>query len=227
MSKNTLLLLEDDLEMAEMIVQYLQSEGFEVHHCADGREVSDRARALDPDMVILDIMVPGMNGIEVCRSLRTFYAKPILMLTANDDDMVEVTSLNTGATGYLNKPVKPHVLLAHIQAQLRSVALPAEEDVWIVQDLEVDSAALSATLNGEVLALTSSEFKLLSFFCERAGEVLSRDLLFETMRGIPFDGLDRSIDMQISVLRKKMADEKAPYKYIKTVRAQGYMLATR
>lgn len=210
-----------------MTVMYLQSEGFTVHHCADGNLAVEQTKTLNPDAVILDIMVPGMNGIEVCRAIRSFYAKPILMLTANDDDMVEVTSLNTGANSYLTKPVKPHVLLAHIQAQLRNTAVASTPDVWTVQDLVVDAASLSATLNNEALLLTSSEFKLLSYLCERAGQIISRDELFETMRGIPFDGLDRSIDMQISVLRKKMSDEQAPYKYIKTVRAKGYMLAVR
>jgi len=227
MNGKTLLLVEDDMELAEMTIQYLQSEGFELHHCADGRLAVDMVRTVQPDAVVLDIMLPGLNGIEVCRQLRSFYQQPILMLTANDDDMVEVTSLNTGANGYLTKPVRPHVLLAHVHAHLRSGSIAGPAGVCAVQDIIIDSAALTASIAGTDLALTSSEFKLLSYLCDNAGQIIPRDQLFEAIRGIPFDGMDRSIDMQISVLRKKMSDEKAPYKYIKTVRAKGYMLAIR
>ena len=227
MNGKTLVLVEDDMELAEMTIQYLQSEGFELRHCADGRLAVDMVRTVQPDAVVLDIMLPGLNGIEVCRQLRGFYQQPILMLTANDDDMVEVTSLNTGANGYLTKPVRPHVLLAHIQAHLRSASIADPTGVCAVQDIIIDSAALTASIAGTDLALTSAEFKLLSYLCDNAGQIIPRDQLFEAIRGIPFDGIDRSIDMQISVLRKKMSDETAPYKYIKTVRAKGYMLAIR
>ncbi len=203
MNRKTIMLVEDDMELAEMTMQYLQSEGFDVHHCADGRAALEMAKAVNPDAVILDIMLPGLNGIEVCRELRNFYQRPILMLTANDDDMVEVTSLNTGANGYLTKPVRPHVLLAHIHAQLRSDVSEQQSGVHAVQDIILDTAAMSVTIAGELLVLTTSEFKLLSYLCENAGQIIPRDRLFEAIRGFPFDGVDRSIDMQISVLRKK------------------------
>ncbi len=227
MSSNELLLVEDDLDLAEMVAEYLRGEGYEINHASDGLAAVEIVRCKPPDLVLLDIMLPGLNGIEVCRQLRDFYQGPILMLTANDDDMVEVTTLNLGANGYLRKPVRPHVLLAHIQAQLRSRQERAVIGLYTVQDIVVDTGALSAVVAGDPLSLTSSEFKLLCYLCENAGRVLLRDHLFEVIRGIPFDGLDRSIDMQISALRKKMGDNKPPYRYIKTVRSQGYMLAIR
>lgn len=229
MKKNSIVLVEDDVELAAMIQEYLTAESFEVHWVDNGENAVEHIKQCQPDLVLLDLMLPKLNGIEVCRQIRATYFEPVLMLTAKDDDMVEVTSLNTGANGYLTKPVRPHVLLAHIQAQLRSAkekkqALPKEVQV---QDLVVDKASIKAAISDRPLDLTHAEFRLLLFFCERAGQTISRDELYENLRGIPFDGIDRAMDMQISVLRRKMADEKPPYKYIKTVRSKGYMLAIR
>lgn len=229
MKKNSIVLVEDDVELAAMIQEYLTAENFEVHWVDNGYDAVEQIKRRQPDLVLLDLMLPKLNGIEVCRQIRSSYFDPVLMLTAKDDDMVEVTSLNTGANGYLTKPVRPHVLLAHIQAQLRSAGDKKQTSSRgiQVQDLVVDKASIKATIGDKPLNLTYAEFRLLLFFCERAGQTISRNALYENLKGIPFDGIDRAMDMQISVLRRKMADEKPPYKYIKTVRSKGYMLAIR
>lgn len=227
-SKPRLLLVEDDAELARMTVSFLIEEGFDVEWVDDGKRAIAVILENCPDLVILDIMLPGADGIEVCHRVKPDYPNPILMLTAKDDDMVEVTSLNRGADGYLTKPVRPHVLLAHVRALLRRTPPPAQlqsADRIVVQDLVVDQTALRVTQNGTELLFTTAEFQLLLLLASKAGEIVSREAIFHAMRGIEYDGSDRSIDMRISTLRKKMTDERPPYRYIKTVRGKGYLLA--
>ena len=231
MPSNRILLVEDDAELAELIHDYLSSEQFTIHWVDNGLDAVERILDEQPDLVILDYMLPGLNGLEVCKKVILGYSGPILMLTAKDDDMLEVASLNLGALGFLKKPVRPHILLAHIKAHLRVAAkrmarVTATSAPLIVQDLIVDQTALRATLAGVDLQLTSAEFELLLFLARNFGKPLSRDVISQSLRGLEYDGLDRTIDMRISSLRRKLGDEEPPYKYIKTVRGKGYLLAT-
>ena len=177
-------------------------------------------------------MLPGADGLEVVVRVREKFAGVILMLTARGDDLTEINSLNRGADAFLDKPVRPHILLAHIRANLRRVNLshqgdPAVEQEGLidVHDLRVDCRRREAFINGEIMTITSMEFDLLQYFCERLGEVVTRDELHQAFRRTEYDGFDRSMDMRISTLRRKMDDDSPPYRYIKTVRGRGYLLA--
>ncbi|RUM94671.1 MAG: DNA-binding response regulator [Thiothrix sp.] len=223
-----ILLIEDDQELAPMIVAFLGDEGYEMEWIDNGAMAVERIRSdPSPDLVILDVMLPGLNGVEVCQQIRDQYFKPVLMLTAKDDEMTEITSLNRGADGYLKKPVRPHVLLAHIKSLLRRAESAsgsqesAESGVLQVQSLEVRPASLTAYIDGEMMMLTTAEYQLLEYLVRHAGRMVAREELYQSLRGIDYDGLDRSIDMRVSVLR----NAKPPFRYIKTVRGKGYLLA--
>ncbi len=215
-----------------MIVAFLGDEGFEMEWIDNGIEAVERIHASpQPDLVILDVMLPGLNGLEVCRQIQDQYTIPVLMLTAKDDELTEITSLNRGADGYLTKPVRPHVLLAHIKSLLRRSSNASEikpatgKETLQVQSLSLQPTALAASMDGNPMNLTTAEYQLLEHFVRNAGRMVTREELYQSLRGIEYDGLDRSIDMRISVLRKKMNDARPPFRYIKTVRGKGYLLA--
>ncbi|MCU7857777.1 MAG: response regulator transcription factor [Candidatus Thiodiazotropha sp. (ex Lucinoma borealis)] len=229
-SKQTIILVEDDLELNQMISGFLQEEGYLVASIFNGNDAVDAIITQNPDLVILDLMLPGIDGIEICRRIRTKYINPIVMLTAKDDDLVEVASLQQGVDNYLTKPIRPHVLLAHVQAALRRSTIsakPTNPSHLVVQDITLDPESLRVTLRDESLDLTTGEFELLAVLMENAGLPVSRDKLYKLTRGIEYDGLDRSIDLRISNLRKKLNDESPPYRYIKTVRGKGYLMSKR
>ncbi|MCU7878544.1 MAG: response regulator transcription factor [Candidatus Thiodiazotropha sp. (ex Lucinoma borealis)] len=229
-SKQTIVLVEDDLELNKMISGFLQEEGYLVTSIFNGNDAVDAIVTQNPDLVILDLMLPGIDGIEICRRIRMKYINPIVMLTAKDDDLVEVASLQQGVDNYLNKPIRPHVLLAHLQAVLRRSTIsakPTNPSHLVVQDITLDPESLRVTLSDESLDLTTGEFELLAVLMENAGLPVSRDKLYKLTRGIEYDGLDRSIDLRISNLCKKLNDESPPYRYIKTVRGKGYLMSKR
>ena len=223
-----ILLVEDDTELANMISAFLRDEGFDVEWTDNGTIAVEKILHDVPDLVVLDVMLPELDGIEVCQRVKDDFVNPILMLTAKEDEFTEITSLNRGAVGYLTKPVRAHVLLAHIKALLRrhqSVDKEMVDGAIVIQDLVVKTGAYEATLNGEQLDLTTAEFQLLSILAKHAGQIISRDSLYLQLRGIEYDGIDRSIDMRVSSLREKMKDATPPYRYIKTIRGKGYLLA--
>ena len=223
-------LVEDDVELSQMVVEFLTSEGFDVVPIYEGTDAVESILRLSPDLVILDIMLPGVDGVEICRQLRPNFSRPIIMLTAKDDDLVEVASLQQGADNYLSKPIRPHVLLAHITATIRRESSPEFQrsaDQLIVQDLVLDKESFSVTQGDNTISFTTAEFELIVLLAESAGIPVSRDILYEKLRGFEYDGLDRTIDLRISAIRKKLNDESAPYKYIKTVRGKGYILSRR
>lgn len=221
MRDTRILLVEDDAPLAEMMQSFLQEEGFTVVCCHDGNVACHKIDQQSFDLAVLDLMLPGRDGLEICRHLRKSSDIPVLMLTAKDDDMVATASLQLGVDNYLQKPIRPHLLLAHIEALLRR-SYPANTPV---QDIHLDSATYTASLKGSALELTSGEYQLLAYLYEKAGEIISREQLYQDIRGIPFDGIDRAIDLRISTLRKKLNDDQPPYRYIKTVRSKGYLLA--
>lgn len=221
MADKRILLVEDDQPLAEMMQEFLQQEGFQVTRCPDGNSACQIIDQQNFDLALLDLMLPGRDGMEVCRYLRKSSDIPVLMLTAKDDDMIAAASLQLGVDNYLQKPVRPHLLLAHLEALLRR----SHPTGTPVQDIEIDTGSYTARLKGELLTLTSGEFQLLAYLMGRAGEIISREQLYLDIRGIHFDGIDRSIDLRISTLRKKLNDDQPPYRYIKTVRGKGYLLA--
>lgn len=221
MKKTNVLLVEDDAEISRLTAMYLEAEGYCVTTIDDGSLAIEAITRFNPDLVVLDLMLPGLSGIEVCKSARQFYDNPILVLTACDDDISEVSLLRLGADDYLVKPLKPHVLVARIEALTRRMG-KANEAVNQLQTIEINNQQVFC--KGERLDLTNAEFEMLKILVEHSGEIISRDECCQALRGIDYDFSNRSIDMRISGLRKKLGDDKMPYQIITTVRNKGYKL---
>jgi two-component system, OmpR family, response regulator RstA len=219
------LIIEDDERLAGLTRDYLEANGFRVTVEGDGARGVDRILTLQPDLVILDLMLPGEDGLSICRRARPGYAGPILMLTARTDDMDQVLGLEMGADDYVPKPVQPRVLLARMRALLRRADSfePTGEVRLNFGNLEIDSATREACLEGERIDLTSAEFDLLWLLASNAGRVLSREEIFNELRGIKYDGQDRSIDVRVSRIRPKIGDDPNHPHRIKTVRSKGYL----
>lgn len=219
------MLVEDDEKLSSLVAEYLAGYEFSVDVVSRGDMAAARFRETQPDVVILDLMLPGLDGMVVCRQIRDMSSVPILILTAREDTYDEVSGLEQGADDYVNKPVQPRVLLARLRALLRrGQERPAEQG----SDLVFGSFRLSkenrtVSFRGEPVALNSTEFKMLLLLAESAGQVLSRNDILKKMRGIEFDGLDRSIDNCISRLRRKFDDANAVR--IKTVWGEGYLFS--
>lgn len=224
----SIVLVEDDQGLAELIVERLEQEGFAVEHRVDGREACELILQTRPDLVVLDIMLPGMDGFEVCRRIRPAYAGPVLILTARNEDLDQILGLELGADDFVVKPVKPRVLLARIRALLRraqAASERAEASRIAVGGLVVDAGRREASAAHGAIALTTIEFDLLWYLAQRAGQTVSRQDLYQQIFHYDYDGIDRSIDVYISRLRQKLGDDPASPHYIKTVRGVGYLLA--
>ncbi len=223
-----ILIVEDDQRLAELTQEYLESNGLKVAIESDGAKAVARILKEQPNLVVLDLMLPGEDGLTICRKVRGQYDGPILMLTARTDDMDEVLGLEMGADDYVCKPVRPRVLLARIRALLRrsegntEVALESQRRLQFGQ-LVIDSAMREAWLREQSIELTSAEFDLLWLLAANAGRILSREEIFTALRGIEYDGQDRSIDVRISRIRPKIGDDPMHPRLIKTVRSKGYL----
>jgi two-component system, OmpR family, response regulator len=221
-----LMLVEDDERLAALITEYLAGYEFAVHVVSRGDTALECFKTIAPDIVVLDLMLPGLDGMVVCRQIRALSALPILILTAREDSYDEVSGLEQGADDFVNKPIQPRVLLARLRALLRRVQVASPE----APSHKLEFGALCITKNertvswrGELRTLTNTDYKLLLVLAESAGQVLSRDALLKAMRGIEFDGLDRSIDNSISRLRRKFDDPDS--EKIKTVWGEGYLFS--
>ncbi|NLQ16587.1 response regulator [Marinomonas sp. M1K-6] len=229
--KQSILIVEDDERLALLTQEYLQKNGFNVGIESDGRKAISRIISEQPSLVILDLMLPGADGFTVCRSVRNDYKKPILMLTARSDDVDQILGLEIGADDYVSKPAKPRVLLARVQSLLRrstqDVDLTAEEPIaephLTFGPLTIDSSRREAWLQDEEVELTSAEFDLLWLLSSNAGRILSREEIFGELRGIEYDGQDRSVDVRISRIRSKIGDDPIHPRRIKTIRSKGYL----
>ncbi|MEW5251451.1 response regulator [Microbulbifer sp. 2201CG32-9] len=219
-------LIEDDQELARLTTLLLKEEGYAVSEVHRGDAAVDHIRVSNPDLVILDIMLPGANGIEICTEVRKFYQKPILMLTGRDDDITEISSFRQGADDYVLKPVRPHLLLVRIEALLRrsGTKYPRQRDPVIIGSIKIFLQRREVHKNNTPIELSSAEFDMLALLTESIGQVVSREECCRVLRGISYDGVDRSVDMRISSLRKKLGDDQLPHKLIKTVRGKGYIL---
>jgi len=227
-----ILLVEDDDRLADLTAEYLRKNGFDVDIVARGDDAEARIVDTHPDLVVLDIMLPGQDGFAVCRAVRPRYDGIILMLTARDEEIDQILGLELGADDYITKPVPPRLLLARIKALLRRTAPAGTEDAidgvgdsLTFGNFRISQQTRSATLAGEPIDLTTAEFDLLWLLARHAGSILSRDDLLQQLRGIGFDGLDRSIDARISRLRKKLNDDPENPTRIKTVRGKGYLFS--
>jgi DNA-binding response OmpR family regulator len=224
-----LLLVEDDPRLAALVREFLVQHGFEVTVEARGDRAVGAILDTRPALVILDLMLPGLNGLDVCRAVRPRYAGPILMLTARDDDLDQILGLEIGADDYLVKPAEPRVLLARVRALLRRhAAIAAEPDTDPAAQalafgrLRIDRRARRVTLANAPVPLSTGEFDLLWLLAARAGEPLTRKAILAELRNLTYDGTDRSIDIGISRLRRKLGDDTDPPARIKTLRGQGY-----
>ena len=215
------MLVEDDVRLAALVKEYLDEYDYAVDVVARGDLALARFRDTRPDLVILDLTLPGVDGLVVCRQLRQLSAVPILILTAREDTFDEVSALELGADDYVNKPLLPRVLLARLRALQRRGSAAASSDIVIGQ-LRISRANRAVHWRGQEVAMNSAEFKLFVILADAAGKVMSRNDILVKMRGIEFDGLDRSIDNCISRLRRKFDDGGA--ERIKTVWGEGYLL---
>jgi two-component system, OmpR family, response regulator RstA len=222
-----ILIVEDDQRLAELTREYLESNGLRVAIEGNGAVAAQRIIDEQPDLVILDLMLPGEDGLSICRRVRERYDGPILMLTARTDDSDQIQGLDLGADDYVCKPVRPRLLLARIQALLRrsepEPAVPPKQRRLEFGPLVVDDALREAWLQGNGIELTSAEFDLLWLLVSNAGRILSREEIFTALRGIGYDGQDRSIDVRISRIRPKIGDDPDHPRLIKTIRSKGYL----
>jgi two-component system response regulator RstA len=224
-----ILLIEDDARLADLTATYLEQNGLRVAVEGRGDRAIERFVRERPRLVLLDLLLPGKDGLSICRELRKHHDVPILMLTARDTDLDHVIGLEAGADDYVMKPVDPMVLLARVRALLRraergNAASGERKADMLLGALRISETSREVWLSGKPVPLTTQEFELLSLLAHRAGELVSRDEVFRTMRGIDYDGLDRSIDGRVSKLRRKLGDDAAAPTRIKTVWGKGYLL---
>ena len=221
------LIIDDDEELCDLVSEYLGVEGFETEAVHDGEGGLQRAISGDYDMAILDVMLPKMNGFDVLRNLREKSALPVLMLTARGDDMERIVGLEIGADDYLPKPFNPRELVARLRAILRRVGSEDGDETVAeklhVEDLEISASSRSAKLNGVEVGLTSVEFDLLTALVREAGKIVKKEDLSENVLERSLSPYDRSLDMHISNLRKKLGLRPDGSERIKTVRSVGYI----
>ena len=221
-------LVEDDQSLASLVKDYFILQGFKVSVEERGDIAVERILKEQPDIVILDIMLPGKNGLDICRELRATTKLPIIMLTARSDEIDQIVGLEVGADDYVPKPAQPRLLLARINALLRRVC-PEEKNkssantVLTFGDLSIDASKQEVYWQNKLIELTTNEFDLLHLLASHAGSILSRDDLLNKLRGFGYDGMDRTVDMLISRLRKKFSDDPSKPKRIKTVWKKGYL----
>lgn len=225
--KPSVLLVDDDIELCQLVSSYLTNNGYVVQTIHDGLVAESIIIEQMPDIVILDLMLPHIDGLTICKNVRESYHGSIIMLTALNDDIDEVTGLEVGADDYLAKPVKPRVLLAHIRAQLRHLEKinRRPQSILFGQDqytLFTESRTL--IFDNKTCELTSAEYDVLLELAQRSGCIVSRDELHRLIFNLEFDGVDRSIDLRISRLRNKLARYTGNKNIIQTVRNKGYLL---
>ncbi len=222
-----ILLVEDDEIFAATLMRFLEKQGMQVQLETRGDRAVQKILSTRPDAVLLDCNLPGRDGFEICREARSGYAGPIIMLTARDDDLDQVLGLGLGADDYLLKPATPHVVLAHLKACLRRLGDSGaqEADEYRFGRFFISRSTRSVRLGEDEVNFSTVEFDLLWLLASRAGNVLSRDDITTAMRGIEYDGLNRSIDMRVSRLRKALGDDAESPVRIKTVRGKGYLFS--
>ncbi|EOT8831186.1 two-component system response regulator RstA [Escherichia fergusonii] len=233
---NTLVFVEDDAEVGSLIAAYLAKHDLNVIVEPRGDKAEEVIASIQPNLVLLDIMLPGKDGMSICRDLRGKYAGPIVLLTSLDSDMNHILALELGACDYILKTTPPAVLLARLRLHLRQNELTQQSKG--IQDtalkmhstlcfglLSIDPINRSVLLAGEEIVLSTADFELLWELATHAGQIMDRDALLMSLRGVSYDGLDRSVDVAVSRLRKKLLDNAAePYR-IKTIRNKGYLFA--
>ncbi len=230
----TILVVEDEPSLQETLVYNLQKQGYQVESAADGRIALEAARRLNPDLILLDIMLPGLNGVEVCKTLRREnFAAPIIMLTARDDEIDRVVGLEIGADDYVTKPFSMRELMARVKAQLRRTDSIREElekiktsspnqDTLNFDNLVINRTRREVSINGQPMAFKPQEYDLMLFFGEHRGQMLSREFILERVWGWDYIGDSRTVDVHVRWLRQKIELDPANPARIVTVRGGGY-----
>ena len=218
----TILLVEDDSSVRQSATMVLERSGFEVTAVGDGKEALDLLARQRVDLVLLDVMLPVMDGFEVCREIRRTSRLPIVMLTARTDTTDVVVGLELGADDYVTKPFEGRELAARVRAVLRRAAAEPDSPIIKIRDLEIDAAAHRASRCGEALELTATEFRLLVVLARNAGNVLTREVLLERVWGYDYLGDSRLVDMAVKRLRDKLCDDPKEPCHIATIRGVGY-----
>ncbi|MCG9682979.1 response regulator [Vibrio sp. Isolate23] len=230
-SLQSLFIVEDDVKLRSMLEEYFVKQDFDVTTFEDGSSAIDAIVERQPDLLLLDLMLPGMDGLTICRQIRAKYSGKVLMLTASDDDFDHVAALEIGADDFVSKPIKPRVLLARMRMLLRRAPVgesTTENESKLANTLTYGQLSLNharkiCTLAGSQVSMSDSDFDLLWILASSPDEVLSRDVLTQRLRGIEYDGLDRTVDNKVVSLRKKLGDNSATPKRIITVRGKGYL----
>ncbi len=225
------MVVEDESELATLIASYLERGGFEVTVAQDGQRAVATAREVDPDVIVLDLGLPSLDGIEVCRQVRTFSDAYVVMLTARSDEVDTLIGLSVGADDYMTKPFSPRELTARIQAMLRrprGAGRPTDvpNDVREFGSLSIDPVARDVWLDGEPVALTRTEFDLLAALSERPRMAFSRRQLIDTVWGPTWVGDEHLVDVHIGHLRRKLGDDAVEGRFVHTVRGVGYRMGT-
>jgi len=225
--KRTILVVEDDKKMADLIRLYLERDHHQVVVIHDGQQAVEMARQKRPDLIVLDLMLPGLDGLDVCRTLRAESRNDvaIIMLTARSTEEDKLTGLNLGADDYVTKPFSPRELVARVRAALRRVSLKPESHTIRAGRLTLDLEARKVFLKNETLHLTPKEFKLLALLVQESGRALTRRELADGVLGIDHEGFDRTIDVHVMNLRKKIEPDPAHPIYLQTVFGVGYRFA--
>ncbi|OQY16201.1 MAG: DNA-binding response regulator [Desulfobacteraceae bacterium 4572_35.1] len=227
-----ILIIDDDLELCELLTDYLGGEGFTLGSVNDGKQGVEQALGGDYDLVVLDVMLPQMNGFDVLKQIRAKSEVAVIMLTARGDDVDRIVGLELGADDYLPKPFNPRELIARIRAIQRRIQASSEDvrignntkkQTMTVGDIVLCPTNRTVRRNNENIDLTTVEFDLLRMFLERVGEVVSRDDLVETVLDRPLNAYDRSIDVHVSALRKKLGHYAGDIERIRTIRGVGYL----
>ena len=224
-SKQRIFLLEDDADISRLVKQSLEAYGFEVHPFAAATHVLSKAEQLKPDLFLLDIMVPGGSGLQVCESIRrslVLAKTPVIFLTAKSSEQDKVTGLDLGADDYITKPFSPKEMVARVRAVLRRFEQPLQLQVIQAGELSIDPAAMHVTMRGEAVQLTATEFRLLEFLARNAGRVYTRDQILDAVWRETQFVTPRSVDVYVLKLREKIEKDPSDPRYLRTVRGAGY-----
>ena len=222
---HTILVVDDEARIVKLVRDYLERAGFAVLSARDGEAALLLTRRERPDLIILDLMLPGVDGLDVCRRLRQESAVPIIMLTARVEETDRIVGLELGADDYVTKPFSPRELVARVRAALRRASGQiGPASIIRAGDLQLDTATMTATAGGQAVDLTPTEFQLLAALARQPGRIFSREQLLEAIHGVAFDGYDRSVDSHIKNLRRKIEPDPRQPRHIETVYGVGYRL---
>ncbi len=229
MANERILVVEDEATVAEVVGRYLERDGFKVRHVADGAMAMSEIADFQPHLIVLDVMLPHRDGLEICRAIRTGGSTPVIMLTAHGEETDKILGLGIGADDYVTKPFSPGELVARVKAVLRRVAAPADPkaaEVMRVADLEIDMGTRRVTRAGTDVPLTAREFDLLAHMAAHPGRVYSRDHLLQDVWGYDFFGDGSTITVHVRRLREKLECDPTKPRYITTVWGVGYRFGT-